>query len=244
MQKDSNTQLIAVHCCKFNSSSNMHKPISIHSLTNNKNNDSISSNHFAQLSTYAQSSVTYTLYLMNHTIRQKKNTNELNSIQMKQLFRKWLLTLEQTEVNTQLITALKTSMKGWIELNLENCNSKDFNNSRAGKLLKHIQSTINIFNLTNNSTAITILHCLMLHPLKNISPSLMEKQAIVYHSIQEKYHASQGHLNYKSITDQLFVANKPTKTSLKKHTCFFLGMTSGLIFATIIKFSLFGICSI
>lgn len=221
----------------------MHKPISIQSLKEKKNNSLTHYEHLSHLEMHNQSTGTSTLYLINKTLQHQKNSTELTGIQIQQLYRKWQQTVEYAENNTQIATALKTTMSSWIELQSEKELTPVARNAKAEQLLKHIQSTISIFNLITNATATTILHYIMLHPLQSLSPNLMQKQADIYHSIKKMYHSLNNKANYQKISNLLFVKTSRPLFSIKKDTCFIIGMTVGFIFATILKYNLLE-CSI
>ena len=234
---------IAVHCWKFNSTENMHKPISIQSLKAEKSNSPEHCEHLSHLEMHNQSTGTSTLYLINKTLQHQKKSTELAGIQIQQLYRKWQQTVEYTETNTHIATALKTTMSSWIELQCGKEISPIARNTKAEQLLKHIQSTISIFNLNTNTTATTILYYIMLHPIHSLSPNLMQKQADIYHSVMKKYHELNNKPNYQKISNLLFVKTSDTNFSIQKNTCFMIGMTVGFIFATILKYNLLE-CSI
>ncbi|MEC8882608.1 MAG: hypothetical protein VX737_04960 [Pseudomonadota bacterium] len=221
----------------------MHKPISIQSLKEKKNNSLAHCEHLSHLEMHNQSTGTSTLYLINKTLQHQKNSTELSGIQIQQLYRKWQQTMEYSESNTQILTALKTTMSSWIELQSGKEISPITRNTKAEQLLKHIQSTITIFNLSTNTTATTILHYIMLHPVHGLSPSLMQKQADIYYSIKKKYHALNHKPNYQKISNLLLLKTSHASFSIKKDTCFIIGMTVGFIFATILKYNLLE-CSI
>lgn len=222
----------------------MHKPVLIQNLTPRENDSPVRKEKISHSSPQNESINTLTLSLINQALAYRKYLNSINQITLKQIFSKWQLALALEETRPQVSSALLHAMKSWIDIQTSADEALQERQQKVQMLFKHIRSTAHFFNTESHKQCISILHFMMLHPIQNIDLNLMQQQADLYHEISAQYRDLHGSPNYHKLSQRLFIRNDENTTLVPLYFEFILGIVTGFVLSSLLKLSVFGICSI